>query len=235
MTAYNQSAVVYDAIYHNKDYAQESAQIHTLIQQQGIDDGATLLDVGCGTGAHIAYLKEWYQVTGMDLAEPILAVARQRHPDVTFVKGDMVDFSLSHRFDVVVCLFGAIGYVQTEERLRKTISTFMRHLNPGGVIIVESWYSREEFEDGHISAQFVDQPDLKIARITQSRVQGSLSILPMHHLIATPAGITYYVEEHVMGLFDQAAYEQAFQHAGLTVTYDAHGLTGRGLYIGKIS
>src|SRR5215472_5515656 len=160
MTAYNQSAEVYDAIYHWKNYAQESAQIHMLIQQHGITDGTALLDAGCGTGAHIAYLKNWYQVTGLDLAEPMLAVARQRHPDVAFVQGDMVNFNIPHQFEAIACLFGAIGYVQTEERLRQALSTFARHLAPGGVLIVEPWYSREEFEDGHLNVQFVDQPDL---------------------------------------------------------------------------
>jgi SAM-dependent methyltransferase len=233
MIPYDQSAAIYDAIYHWKDYAQESEQIHTLIQQHGVADGAALLDVGCGTGAHIAYLKNWYQVMGLDLAGTMLAVAHQRYPDVTFVQGDMVDFNLSQQFDAIVCLFSAIGYVQTEERLRQALTTFARHLAPGGVIVIEPWYSREEFEDGHISVQFVDQPDLKIARMTQSRVEGALSILPMHHLVATAEGITAYVEEHVMGLFDRADYDLAFQHAGLTVTHVVQGLTDRGLYVGK--
>jgi ubiquinone/menaquinone biosynthesis C-methylase UbiE len=233
MTTYDQSAAVYDSLYNFKDYAKESELLRAFIQQQNIADGATILDVGCGTGVHLSYLKAWYQVSGMDLSESMLAVARQRHPDITFVRGDMVDFTFPQQFDAVICLFSAIGYVQTEEYLYQTLTTFARHTVPGGVVIVEPWFSREEFTDGFVSARFVDQPDLKIARMIQSQIQGTLSILPMHHLVATPAGITHYVEEHVLGLFDRAVYEQAFYRAGLAVTYDAYGLEGRGLYIGK--
>src|SRR3712207_7289123 len=48
----------------------------------------------------------------------------ERYPDVRFHQGDMTDFDLGRRFDVVVCLFSAIGYVLTEERLRQTLANF---------------------------------------------------------------------------------------------------------------
>ena len=74
-----------------------------------------LLDVACGTGLHLSYLTYRFQVEGLDRDEQLLAIARQRNPEVPLHHADMVDFALGRTFDVVTCLFSAIGYVKTLE------------------------------------------------------------------------------------------------------------------------
>jgi SAM-dependent methyltransferase len=72
--------------------------------------GATLLDVGTGTGrAAIALAKRGAAVTGVDASAEMLAVARRRAADagvaVTFAAGDAHTLTFSDRsFDAVVCL-----------------------------------------------------------------------------------------------------------------------------------
>jgi hypothetical protein len=84
-----------------------------------------------------------------------------------------------------------------------------------------------------VHARFIDEPDLKIARINTSFVEGRLSLMDMHYLIGTPAGTEHYVERHELGLFTTEEVYHALTIGGLEVTYDATGLTGRGLYIGQ--
>jgi hypothetical protein len=60
-----------------------------------------------------------------------------------------------------------------------------------------------------------------------------LSVMDMHHLVATPAGVEYFVERHKMGLFTPEQSKSAFELAGLEVTHESdEGLSGRGLYVG---
>jgi hypothetical protein len=58
--------------------------------------------------------------------------------------------------------------------------------------------------------------------------------MDMHYLIGTDRGIEYFVERHELTLFTDAEYRAALAAAGLDVEHDAHGLTGRGLYLGRL-
>jgi ubiquinone/menaquinone biosynthesis C-methylase UbiE len=232
---FTKSEAFYDAIYGTmKDYAVEAQQIHTLIQQYKQSSGTTLLDVACGTGRHLPFLREHYTLEGLDLDEQMLAIARQRNPEVVFHHADMADFDLGRRFDAIVCLFSSIGYVKTLHRLQQTLQTMQRHLHPGGLVIIEPWLTPPLYQAGHIGAVFVDQPDLKIARMNISEVADGISVMNFHYLVATPAGIEHFTERHELGLFSHEDYLGAFQASGLDVVHDPdpEKLTGRGVYLG---
>ncbi|HJS30283.1 MAG TPA: hypothetical protein VJ768_11705, partial [Anaerolineales bacterium] len=64
---FHKSFHIYDAIYASigKDYARESARVDELIRSYKRSPGNRMLDVACGTGRHITYLKDWYLVEGL--------------------------------------------------------------------------------------------------------------------------------------------------------------------------
>jgi len=106
------------------------------------------------------------------------------------------------------------------------------HLNDGGVILVEPWFTPEQFHDDKPHAVFVDEPDLKIARMNVSRVESKISFLDFHYTVATSRGVEYFTEVHELGLFTVDEHLQAFRECGLEVIHDPEGIFGRGLYIG---
>lgn len=231
---FSRSQRFYDAIYSGKDYAAEAKQLQQLIAVQKRSNGNALLDVACGTGGHIPFLRDAFAYEGLDLDLGMLAMARERFPDVPFHQGDMVDFALGHRFDVVTCLFSSIAATKTEPRLRQAIATMADHLYPGGVLLVGAFLAPDEWIPGHPHAMFVDQPDLKIARLNVSGVDGTgtVALLDFHYLVATPDGMEQFTEHHELGLFTADQYLAAFTQAGLDVTRDSAWLGGRGMYIG---
>ena len=231
---YNRSATIYDAIYRSqgKDYAGEAQKLRTLIKQYKLSAGNSLLDVACGTGNHLAYLKQNFKVEGLDNSEEMLIAAKDKFPDIDFIYADMVDFKTEYTFDVITCLFSAIGYVQTLPRLFQAIKTMTNHLLPGGIIVVEPWFSPGNLDTGKVHATFVDEPEPKIARMNINRVEDNISYLDFHYLVATPRGTENFAEIHSLGLFTDTEYLQAFKDAKLKVIHDEEGLDGRGLYIG---
>ncbi len=231
---YTKSARFYDALYAvlGKDYAEEARYVHTIVQRHKRSAGNTLLDVGCGTGGHIQFLQQYYTVVGLDLDPEMLAIARQNHSGVPFYQADMADFALDRRFDAIVCLFSAIGYVKTVPRLHQALHTMSSHCYPGGVIVVEPWLTPVAYQPGHVHALFVDQPEFKIARMNVSAVEDNLSVLDFNYLVATLAGVEHFTERHELGLFSHEEYLAAFRAAGLEVAFLTDGLMGRGLYIG---
>jgi ubiquinone/menaquinone biosynthesis C-methylase UbiE len=232
---FDTSAAYYDAIYRaaGKDYAAEAARVHEIVQRSTRGAGRRLLDVACGTGGHVEHLKQWYAVEGVDLSPEMLEIARSRNPEVTFHLGDMTTLRLGETFDAVICLFSSIGYVQTVETLNQTLRAFARHTAPGGVVVVDGWMTPDRWKPLYLDALLVNEPDLKIARLSRNVQEGMRSIMNMHHLVVTAEGATSFVERHEMGLFTPEQYCAAFEQAGLTVTYDPDGgLSGRGVYVG---
>jgi len=229
---FTKSAAFYDAIYSFKDYPAEAARLHAIILTHKRSLGNRLLDVACGTGQHLSALKaHGYLVAGIDVDENLLAFARRRNPDTKFVRADMIDFDLDARFDVVTCLFSAIGYVKTVDRMRQAVANMSRHLVPGGVLIVEPWFW-PGFSLAPVSQMSVDLPNLKLARIVNTQVIGNTYVAHFHYLVGKPGGVDYLVERHELGLFSHAEHRTAFESAGLETTHDPKGLIGRGLWIG---
>lgn len=107
---FRHSAHVYDLLYEatGKDYGAEATTLHGLIQQRS-PGARSLLDVACGTGGHLVYLRHWYEVMGLDIDPGMLGEAQRRLPGETFVEGDMRSFDIDKKFDAVVCLFSSIG------------------------------------------------------------------------------------------------------------------------------
>jgi len=231
---FSKSAKFYNAIYASmgKDHASEAQKVHHIIQQYKKSTGNALLEVACGTGLHASVLKDFYQVEGLDMDDKMLAVATQNLPGIPFHQADMVDFDLGKQFGAITCLFSSIGYVKTKNRLEQAIQNMTNHLLPGGVLIVEPWFTPEQWKPGRVSALFVDQPDLKISRMNISEVEGNLSFFVFHYTVGTPHGVEYFTERHELGLFTHEEYLEAFRNANIEVIHDPEGLDGRGLYIG---
>lgn len=229
---FERSVRFYDALYSWKDYEGEAARLHELIQQ--LRPGArTLLDVACGTGKHLEHLRAHYEAEGLDLEADFLTLARQRLEGTPLHQGDMRTFDLGKRFDVVTCLFSSIAYMTSLDNLRRAVQTMADHVDDGGLLIVEPFFGPEQFEAGTPWALFVDEPDLKIARMDVPEVDGAVGMIPFQYLVATGGAVEHFTEIHHLGLYTHEEYVEAFSAAGLEATHDPEGPMGRGLYMAR--
>ncbi len=227
-----ESSELYDAIYHFKNYARECERLRALIED-GAPGARTMLDVACGTGEHAKFLKDHYALDGVDLNENYLRAARLKNPAGRYTRADMTDFDLATAYDAVTCLFSAIGYARTIERMNRAIACMARHVKPGGVLIVEPWLTPDNWNRG---TSFIHTGEIgaeKVCRMSHSGREGNLSILLLHYLRSRPDGIEHYSERHELGLFTRDEMTGAFESAKMEVAYDAEGLMGRGLYIAR--
>jgi SAM-dependent methyltransferase len=159
-------------------------------------------------------------------------IARDRNPDVSIHVGDMRDFKLEQRFDVILCLFSSIGYLKSAAETTQALRRFKAHLEPGGVAVVEGWFTPEEIRTGIPHMQTVDEPDLKLCRMNTTQVEGGASVIHFHYLVGTPEGTRHIEEEHRMLLLSHEEMAGCFAAAGLEHSLEEKGLMGRALHIG---
>jgi SAM-dependent methyltransferase len=94
-----------------------------------------LVDAGCGTGRHSAFLaSSGFTVTGVDLSEEMLEVARARAPEVEFVVGDVFSWRPPAPVDGVLCR-GVFNDVSDDEDRQRGFDSLFELLRPGGLLI----------------------------------------------------------------------------------------------------
>jgi 2-polyprenyl-3-methyl-5-hydroxy-6-metoxy-1,4-benzoquinol methylase len=232
VSSYGKLAEIYDAIYHLRDYRKDVGYLLEQIRGQH-PSARTLLDIACGTGNHIEVLKEHFECEGLDLSGDMLAIARRKFPDVPFHEASMVQFSLGRAFDVIICLFSSIAHVKTAENLTTSLCTMARHLQPGGLLMVEPYFTPESYWVGDVKLNEAVRPDVKIAWMSVSKRSDLLSLLELHYLVGTAQGVQHFTETHELGLFTREDFQRAFDAAGMSFTYDPVGPAKRGFYIGR--
>jgi len=196
-------AKYYDLIYSWKDYKTESELLKKIILNNKKSKGNELLDVACGTGKHLKYLKKWFSCIGIDINEGMLKVARKDVKGVFFKRADMRNFNLKRKFDAIICMFSSLGYTKTYFGLKKTMQNLSNHLKPGGVVVIEPWFTKAAFKKGRSFMRTYDGENLKIARINISKVRGNISILEFHYLVGEEnKEVKYFVDKHELGIFE---------------------------------
>jgi len=123
------------------------------IERLGLPPGASVLDVGCGTGASALPAAEKIgphgKVIGVDLAERLLEIGRQKAKrrgltNIQFVTGDMERLGYrDNHFDAVVSVFSIFFVADMAKQVRE----LWRVVHPGGWLAITTWGPRM-FEPG---------------------------------------------------------------------------------------
>ena len=82
-------------------------------------------------------------------------------------------------------------------------------------MLVEPWISPADYKANRPHMLVVDKPDLKICRMNVSRIEGDISIVHFHYLIATPDGVKRSEEIHRLALVPPEKMAGYFREAGL--------------------
>lgn len=238
--SYHDLAGWYDALYDalGKDYDTEARVLLGVAAARGVEV-ASLLDVACGTGRHLAsFAVHLDEVAGTDGSAEMLTIAAARlGTGVALHEADLRSFDLGRRFDAVTCLLSSIGHVDDAEELDAAVAAMAAHVAPGGILLVEPWLTPEQVHDDGVRDLLTAQhDDGVVARVASTRRDGDVVALSFAWAVATPGGVAT-MEEHLrMPLFTAERYVAAVERAGLVGEWleEVDGLTAdRGLLIGR--
>ncbi|MHC4780745.1 MAG: class I SAM-dependent DNA methyltransferase [Planctomycetota bacterium] len=143
MKQYNVTARYYELFYDNETVGDAEFWPHMAERSNG-----PILELGCGTGRVTFPLATLgYEITGLDMSEAMLAKARGKlatqSPDVKgkvmLCKGDMSDFSLDHKFGLIIVPFRGFQHLLTPEKQEDCFECVRDHLAEGGVFVVTAF------------------------------------------------------------------------------------------------
>ena len=103
----------------------------------------SILDLGCGTGEHLNYLKKYgVRCVGIDISPQMLNIAKIRYPSgIEFVNKNLSGFDYYNEFDAILCLFGSMVYLLNDTDVDSLFWNTWRALKPGGFGFFEVWHS----------------------------------------------------------------------------------------------
>lgn len=165
---YSELAQVYHAMYQSIfDYEKEFQWYDGLLRKYSRQ---SILEIGCGTG-NLApfFLKAGYEYAGLDLFAEMLQIAKQNHPQATFVQGDMRDFHLPRTFDSVIITGRSLCYMTTNKDVMSALQAIYRTLQEKGLLIFDSFKADEILPNlQKESVQEVKSGDTKYRRVNRT-------------------------------------------------------------------
>ena len=187
MAGTNQWEDFYDR--HAPFYDRGSFTRHTAVEVDFLEDvlrlakGATILDVGCGTGRHSVELaRRGYGVTGIDLSAGMLDEARRKaveaRVDVEFVHADATEFVAPNPFDAVVCLCGSAFTMvdlggDADAHDRAILRNIAASLNPGGPFMLTTPNGYRRIREVEADDEGFDPVTMTQVREDDFRVKGA--------------------------------------------------------------
>jgi len=149
-------------VYETNCFTQNTAyEVEFIIQELGLQPGASILDVGCGTGRHsVPLAARGYRVTGVDISAGMLEqaanAAQAANVSLRLIHSDATKFSIDEQFDAVLCLcegaFGLIGAGDDPiEHALAVLRNIAASLKPGAkclfTVLNGYWMNRKYTQD----------------------------------------------------------------------------------------
>lgn len=114
----------------------ESEYLNLIVNT--IPSGASILDLGCGTGEPIAqfFIEKGFKIIGVDGSEKMISLCKKRFPNEKWMVSDMRDINLNQQFDAILAWHSFFHLDQDSQR--KMFKLFKAHTKPGAILAFTS-------------------------------------------------------------------------------------------------
>ena len=213
---YHDLAWIWPIVSPPADYRDEAAEFHELIQTFGTGAPKSLLHLGCGAGHLDSHLKQHYRITGVDLSDPMLALARTQNPELDYQSGDLRTVRLDERFEAVI-LADASDYLLSPDALEAAFTTAYHHLLPGGVFCTYAEETTEKFIQNKTRTSVHNEGGVEITAVENVYAPDptdSVYELTLVYLIRRGPDLQVEVDRHQAGLFSVKTWMDRLEAVG---------------------
>lgn len=226
MTAYGKFAKVYDLFMESNNDLRVEFLENIWIKED--TKPSLILDLCCGTGEITSLLhQKGYDMTGVDVSEEMLSVARQRDnsPDILYLHQDMREFELYGTVDSIICLSDGMNYVLEPSEVMTVFKLVKNYLIPGGTFIFDintEYKFKNILADNNFSAS-----EDSAAYIWENYYDEEEKI--------NEYSMTFFIKDEETGLFErfqEEHYERAYSIDEITHMLTALGFEIKNIYGG---
>lgn len=206
---------LYELIYADRNQG-EAEHLADLIKKLiPPSEWSHVLDLGCGRGRHsLSLARRGYDVTGLDLSETSIRVARERVAEqgiegIRFLVADMRE-PFDETVDAVVNLFTSFGYFQGDKENRKVLKNIYDMLRPGGRVLID-FLNADRVRTLYVAEE---QGEYEGIHYTIHRYEKDQAIHKEIHFRGALPGQTRSYKERVK-LYGLPWFQEAFESVGL--------------------
>lgn len=155
-----------------------SEQLLTWLSRNNIEV-KTCMDLACGTGVLCEILKEkGIEPAGMDFSEGMIAIAKQRNPEIPYEVADMITFLPEKKFDLVTCTGDALNHIMDRSDVKRIFENVYSYLQEGGYFIFDILNEYEVSEGGPFDFEYSEtvMGQFKIFRDTEGKINLSVTV-----------------------------------------------------------
>jgi len=202
-----------------EDYVEETEFFCRVINEEAKLNVRSLLHLGCGGGRNDFTFQKNFAVTGVDISEEMLELAKKLNPASEYILGDMRSIRLDRTFDCVAAL-DSVNYMKTEEELNQLFQTAYEHLNPGGVFITVVEESRERFKQNRTISSTHAFDDTQVTFIENSfdpNPNDDHFDMTFIYLVRKKGNFEIHTDSHIWGVFKMDTWRQLLKTTGFDV------------------
>jgi ubiquinone/menaquinone biosynthesis C-methylase UbiE len=136
MKFYDELSKVYDIVFRKDEET-------VGFLKSGLEDGARVLDVACGTGTYaIELAKAGHKVSGIDLDSEMIALANKKAQglEASFIQGDMTKVKYIFEwesFNSVFCIGNSLVHLKDKQTIKEQITDMYNLLNKNGSMVLQ--------------------------------------------------------------------------------------------------
>ncbi|MEC2070999.1 class I SAM-dependent DNA methyltransferase [Alkalihalophilus marmarensis] len=207
MNIYKNLAWIEPIIAPPEEYEAEVERYVKVLKDHASTELKTMLHLGCGAGGHDSQFKKHFEVTGVDISEGMLNVAKENNTEITYLHGDMRTVDLNRQFDIVA-IPDSIMYMNTVEDLHAAIQTAAKHVKPGGLMFFVI-HTKEDFQNNNFSYT-AEKGDIHDTILESNHINSDNTYeATMIYLLRENGKLSIHHDVHLLGLFSHKTWEDA--------------------------
>ncbi len=176
-TNYSAFAEHYDKYMQAVNYPRWAKLVLDKYRKRYEQDPENILELACGT-ANVATLlsKQGFSVDASDLAPEMLKIAAEKEFAPRLFLADMTDEITTGSYDLIICLFDSVNYLQDVSQVRKMLKNSYKALNKNGLFIFDTVTIKNSIDnfDGFVNLEdsqdqyIIHQSDLDESNLIQT-------------------------------------------------------------------
>jgi len=204
---YNELAYLEHIISKPEESSKDSEFIIAKIKEIN-PDAKTMLHLGSGAGIDDYHFKKHFQITGIDLSMAMIDEARKINPEAAYILGDMRDFRLDRKFDVVV-IPDSIMHITALEDVETIFARVADHLSIGGILAIV-YQPNETYRDNNFIYEGTDKDYSVTVFENNHRIDNNHYEAIITYVIRQNQKTDVINDRYVLGLFDTSVWNSIF-------------------------